>query len=268
MTVRYARDTIVAGQPAQLLTRRQLVYSRIAPTLPPLIMPMSSVLTRTVASRVEVQANGQFYTLYDFAARPGASWLTPSVVPIGPCPTELVQVIVDSVGTQLLAGHTLRWLRVHLAAPAGTSGNVLGRWTGRLYEQLGGMEYLQPQSLTCGGTDPGYIGGFTGFQATGWPAISATGGSLVLATSPARALAAGFSSYPNPSTGVLRLVLPTGLAPDARLQLLDLAGQVVRRLAVPANGQLDIRGLPAGTYVLLLLGGRQQSVLAQRLVVE
>jgi hypothetical protein len=267
LTVRYARDTVVAGQLAQLLTRSRLAHDLATPGSPSYTVPMSSVLTRTVGDRVDVWANGQFYPLYDFAALPGAGWLTPRVVPSGPCPAELVQVIVDSVGTQQVAGRSLRWLRVHLSAPAGTSGPVLGQWRGRLYEPLGSMEYLQPQSLTCAGTDPGYIGGFTSFQATGWPAIGYRNGPFVLATALARATAAGFGVYPNPSTGVCTLVIPAPRAADASLQVCTLTGQILRRLPVLATRQLDVRGLPAGTY-MLLLEGTGQPALAQRLVVQ
>lgn len=263
LTVRYVRDTVVAGQPAQLLTRSLLAHDPAYPSSQYTVR-MSSVITRAVADRVEVWANGQFYTLYNFAAPLGASWLTPRVVPSGPCPAEIVQVTVDSVGTQQLGGRTLRWLRVHLSTPAGAT--VPGYWLGRLYEQLGSMEYMQPQSPICGGTDPGYMGGFKGFRAAGWPAIGYNNG-LVLATTQARATAAGFSAYPNPGTGLFSLALPTALTSGASLRLLDLAGRVVRQLPVPASRQLDIRGLPTGTYTLVLEDAGQPA-LAHRLVVQ
>lgn len=267
LTVRYARDTVVAGQPAQLLTRNLLAYD---PAYPASTYPirMTSVVTRTVADRVDVWANGQFYTLYNFAAQPGSSWLTPRVVPSGPCLTEIVQVTVDSVGTQQVAGRPLRWFRAHLTTPTGAA--VMGSWSGRIYEQTGTVgQYMQPQSPTCGGTDPGYMGGFTGFKATGWPNIgpSTTAIGTLLSTAQTRATAAGFSAYPNPGAGLFTLAVPAALAPEATLRLLDLTGRVLRQLTVPTNRQLDIRGLPAGSYTLLLEAAGQP-VLAQRLVVQ
>ncbi len=267
LTVRYARDTVVAGQPAQLLTRNLLAYDAAYPgSVYPI--KMTSVVTRTVANRVEVWANGQFYTLYDFAAQPGSSWPTPRVVPSGPCPTELAQATVDSTGTQQVAGRSLRWLRVHLTTPSGAA--ISGNWAGRIYEQVGSVgSYMQPQSPTCGGTDPGYISGFQGFKATGWPGLgpSTTAIGTLLGTAQARAAAAGFSAYPNPGAGVFTLALPAGLAPGATLRLLDLSGRVLRQLPVPASGQLDARDLPAGCYTLLL-EATGQPALAQRLVVQ
>lgn len=267
LTVRYARDTVVAGQSAQLLTRSLLAYDPSGPASATYTIRMSSVVTRTVADRVEVLANGQFYTLYNFAAQPGSSWLTPRVVPGGPCPAEVVLVTVDSVGTRLVGGRPLRWFRAHLTSPTGAP--VLSNWTGRTYEQLGSVgQYMQPQSPTCGGTDPGYMGALTGFQATGLPSISYNAGTgALLGTAQARAMAAGFVAYPNPSSGLFTLELPASVVANASLRLLDLTGRVLRQQLVPTSRQLDVRGLPAGSYILLLLVPGQPA-LAQRLAVE
>lgn len=264
--VRYVRDTLVAGQPAQLLTRQTIAYDNQSPTAPPSTYSMSSVVTRTVADRVEVLANGQFYTLYNFAAQPGTSWLTPRVVPSGPCLTEVVQMTVDSVGTRQIGGRTLRWFRAHLTTPTGAP--VWGAWSGRIYEQLGSVQqYMQPQSPACGGTDPGYMGALTGFQATGLPSISYNASTDILLNAQTRAAAAGFVAYPNPSSGLYTLELPASLAADASLRLLDLTGRVLRQLPLPTNGQLDVRGLPIGSYTLLLIEPGQAS-LARRLLLQ
>ncbi|WP_046242860.1 T9SS type A sorting domain-containing protein [Hymenobacter terrenus] len=270
VTVRYQRDTLVAGQPAQVLTRElKTSFWVVFPTVsaPGPTYKLSNVITRVVADRVEVQANGQFYKLYDFAALPGSSWLTAPVTPQGPCPSGLVRVNVDSVGRQVVAGRSLRWFRAHLTVAPGTT--IAGYWPGRIYEQLGNVEqYMQPQSPICRGTDPGYMGPFLAFQATGVPTIgyNFTTGKL-LASATARAAAAGFSAFPIPSAGLLTLQYPSGLKPSATLRLIDLTGRFLRHLPVPASGQLDLRGLPGGSYVLLLDQAGQAS-LAQRIVVE
>ena len=266
LTVRYVRDTLVAGQPAQLLTRQLGSTSPNSPSAPTNPIRLASMVTRVVANRVEVLAQGKFYTLYDFGAPVGSSWLTPRVVPSGPCPTEQVLVTVDSVGTQLIAGRTLRWLRVHLSTPTGAP--VIGVWIGRIYEQLGNAaQYMQPQSPICLGTDPGYLGPLTAFRATGWPTIGYNGTMVtMLGTAPPRANMA-FGVYPNPGTGLLTLTGPAILAPGATLRLLDLTGRLVWHGAVPASRQLVVPGLPAGAYTLLLLQPGQPSI-AQRLAVH
>jgi hypothetical protein len=267
VTLRYVRDTLVAGQAAQLLTRTLVSYNFIGPAPgPPRTSRLPSVMTRVVASRVEVWAHGQFAPLYDFAAPVGSSWLTPRVIPYFTCPSEQVLVVVDSVGTRQIGGRSLRWFRSHLTTPTGAP--VPGGWSGRTYEQLGSVEqYMQPQSPTCGGTDPGYIGPLLSFQATGLPAISYTAATGVLLGTKQGQAAAGFTAYPNPSTGLFTLELPASLAPDAYLRLLDPTGRVWRQVPVPPSRQLDVRGLPAGAYTLLLFTAGQ-APLAQRLLVE
>lgn len=268
VTVRYQRDTLVAGQPVQLLICQirssfWVVFPTVSVPGPAYALP--SVVTRVVADRVEVLANGQFYTLYDFAALPGSSWPTAPVTPQGPCPQGLVLVTVDSVGRQQVGGRSLRWFRAHLTAPTGPQN--AGDWTGRIYEQLGNVaRYMQPQSAGCRGTDPGYMGPMVSYQATGVPVVRynpATG--TLLATAESRAVAAGFTVFPNPSTGLSSVELPAGLGPDAHLTLVDLTGRQVRAFSI--GRQLDLRGLPAGAYTLLL-SEPHQPALARRVMLE
>ncbi|MBF9144147.1 T9SS type A sorting domain-containing protein [Hymenobacter properus] len=254
ITVRYARDTVVAGQPAQVLTRQLNSVYYPGPT-PGANLYWPVVITRVVGRRVEVWAYGQFYTLYDFGALPGSTWPTVLASPANACPQarSMAQVVVDSVGTQQLAGHTLRWFRAHLL-PTGAS--TQGYWHGRVYEQVGGTEYMQPLALDCPVVDAGVIGPVFSFRATGCPTTSFVPGSgtLVLGSAQARAEAAGFAVYPNPSAGagVLRVALPAGFGPAAQLRLLDLTGRLV--LCQPARSEplLDVRGLAAGIYSLQL----------------
>lgn len=270
LTVRYVRDTLVAGQAAQLLTRRIDQCISIGPgaCLPAPSYNITSTVTRVVGDRVEVLANGQFRTLYDFAAVPGSSWLTAPVTPQGPCPSGLVLVTVDSVGRQLVAGRSLRWFRARLTAAAGTT--MAGFWPGRIYEQLGSVAYMQPQSPICRGTDPGYMGSLMSFRASGWPSIGYNPNTgTLLASAQARAEAAGFAAYPNPTggAGLLAVQLPAGLPADARLLLLDLTGRQVRQQPARPGQPLNVRGLAAGTYVLLLCGAGQPDLM-RRLVLE
>ena len=267
VTVHYNRDTVVAGQSAQVLTRRLNTVYFPGP-MPGSNIFLSSAVTRVVGDRVEVQANGQFYTLYDFAAQPGSSWLTAPVTPQGACPQGLVLVTVDSVGRQMVAGRSLRWFRARLTAAAGTT--MAGAWPGRIYEQLGAVAYMQPQSPICRGTDPGFMGPLMSFRAVDWPTIgyNSTTGTL-LTSAQTRAEAAGFTAYPNPTAGLglLAVQLPSGLPADARLLLLDITGRQVRQQPARAGQRLDVRGLAGGTYTLVLReAGRPD--LMRRLVLE
>lgn len=58
--------------------------------------------------------------------------------------------------------------------------------------------------------------------------------------------------YPNPATGLVRVVLPLPQTQLIDLQLLDLSGRLQhRQLVTPgADVQIDMAGVPAGTYLL------------------
>ncbi|WP_201978346.1 T9SS type A sorting domain-containing protein [Hymenobacter rubidus] len=272
VTVQYQRDTVVAGQPAQILTR--VIRSSFWVAFPTVSTPgpaysLPKVVTRVVNDRVEVQATGLFYTLYDFAAVRGSTWPTPMVTPFGPCASGLAQVTVDSVGRQVVGGRSLRWFRAHLTPVAGAT--MAGSWTGRIYEQLGNLaQYMQPQSPICHGTDPGYMGAFVGFRAIGWPSIgyNATSGTL-LATTQARAEAAGFTVYPNPTagTGFLTVQLSPSTNPEAQLTVLDITGRPVMQQKAVAGHTMDVRSLAPGIYTLRL-SAPGTATLFQRVVLE
>jgi hypothetical protein len=57
---------------------------------------------------------------------------------------------------------------------------------------------------------------------------------------------------PNPTEGWLSVVGP--VQPD-QFQITDLAGRVLHSGTWPRSGQLDLRGLAAGTYVVELQHG-------------
>jgi hypothetical protein len=271
LTVQYQRDTLVAGLPAQVLTRvLRTSFWVYYPTVsaPGSTYRLSNVITRVVGDRVEVQANGQFYTLYDFGALRGSSWLTVPVTPQGACPAGVVQVTVDSVGRQTVAGRSLRWFRAHLTAGSGT--NIAGSWSGRIYEQLGNvMQYMQPQSPICRGTDPGYMGSLIGFRASGWPSIGYNATSGVLLSAQARATTAGFTVFPNPSAGSghINVQLTATIGPGAQLYLLDLTGRQVLMQNAIVGESIDVSSLSLGTYTLRLRSPGMAD-LYQRIVLE
>ena len=55
-------------------------------------------------------------------------------------------------------------------------------------------------------------------------------------------------AYPNPTTDAVTLTMPTTLG--QLVSILDLSGREVRRIEASATGQVSLRGLPAGTYLL------------------
>jgi hypothetical protein len=231
VTLRYAGDTLLGGHQAQ-----RLRYSD--PTMPTKYVRVSN-------DSLYSWHDGRYILLYRFDARPGDSWQTYAGHAYDICPQMPVTLTVDNVGTQVIGGRSLRWLSVRVSMPS--QGGAL-----RIYDGIGSISGWHPYSPGCGGTDPDYLY-LRSFQAPGWPAVGAgtTGELQVLATAEARAAQAGFTAYPNPTAGLLTLQSATPLA-AARVTLRDLTGRQLRQQPVPASGQLDLRGLPGGTYLLTL----------------
>jgi len=91
------------------------------------------------------------------------------------------------------------------------------------------------------------------------------------ATATAAAATTSLLVYPNPAHRSFTISLPLKAPQTAEIVLIDALGRPVRRqsLLLPAAGAsapVDVRGLPAGVYVLKLQTGHQ--ALTQRLVIE
>ncbi|WP_165903777.1 T9SS type A sorting domain-containing protein [Hymenobacter gummosus] len=274
LTMSYAGPTTVAGQPAMRYDRTLLTKMRMS-SQPAQQTTLPGLVLRADADRLYVLANDQqFYTLFNFAAQVGDSWLTPASQPQAVCASTLVRLRVDSVGTAVVGGVSRRWLRLRLQTQAGQQPTFDRPWGGRIYEGLGPTQaYLLPQGVVdCGGTDPGYLGGMMCFRATGQPTVY--GGSaqqcssIVTAATEQQAQRLGFEVYPNPSQGELTLRLPVAVGPQATVELRDLTGRCLLRAALPATGKLDVRQLPKGLYALSLHLPDQATPATRRVVLE
>ena len=84
---------------------------------------------------------------------------------------------------------------------------------------------------------------------------------------PTRAAAqlAGFSAYPNPTTGPLRVEVPTGFG-LREIQVRNALGQLVRRQAAGGTAAVNLAGLAPGLYLLRAQG--MNSVLSQTVEVR
>ncbi|GAB3725752.1 hypothetical protein GCM10027594_07280 [Hymenobacter agri] len=143
-------------------------------------------------------------------------------------------------------------------------------------QQAGGVSYDEASSLLVNGSNV-YVAGFFGSSVAAFGTTTlinpdASGylgflASLTDATLTATTAAIGplepAQLFPNPAHHTVTLRLPVGTVP-APLILTDALGRAVRRYPAPISPEtsLDLRGLPAGLYLLRGVG------LAQRLVVE
>lgn len=239
--MRYSGDVVLRGRRVQVLSR--------SGTTPLGSQGLPTLFTYQSGDSLYFLHDSTFVLLYRFDAQPGDSWTTYSSHANGTCPQIPVRFTVDSVGVQQLAGRAVRWESVRLTTAYGTQ-----PW-GRIYEGIGGLWGFLPSAPMCGGTCPDYVGQLRSYAATGQPTLTPApnGWTLrpLLATE-ARATQAGFVAWPNPTAGLLRLQVPPAMQAGARLAVYDVAGRQLNEQALPASGQLDLRGWPSGTYVLTL----------------
>ena len=147
----------------------------------------------------------------------------------------------------------------------GAAANRIARWNGTAWSPLGTGVSNVVNGLTVGPTGKLYVGGAFTTTGDGSKAMAHVGiydPNAPLATKATVATPAA-QFFPNPADGTATLRLPAG-APRQPLLLSDALGRLVRQYPAPAGPEavLDLRGLPAGTYVV------RCGELSQRLVVE
>jgi sarcosine oxidase gamma subunit len=81
-------------------------------------------------------------------------------------------------------------------------------------------------------------------------------GAQVLAGRPAQPVA-GLTLYPNPASQSATIGLAS--AAPASAQVLDALGRLASTQALPSSGQLDLRGLAPGPYVVRVQQGEAVS---------
>ncbi|MBO2009354.1 T9SS type A sorting domain-containing protein [Hymenobacter negativus] len=153
----------------------------------------------------------------------------------------------------------------YLSQAGGIPVNQVAKWNGTAWSPLGTGVNRQVYALATAPTGKIYVGG--DFTTTGdgsklMARFAIYDPNAPLATAAAKATPAA-QLFPNPAHGAATLRLPAG-APRPPLTLTDALGRVVRRYpaSATAEAELDLRSLPAGTYVV------RCGAYSQRLVVE
>lgn len=107
--------------------------------------------TYSDTDKVYIFKHNQFYTLYDFAALPGATWTVPEIKNYTGCDTVGI-IKVDSIGTTIINSEILRYICVSLNDTSQKWG-----WNAKIVEKIGPIksysnyDYLFPVKFDyCG----------------------------------------------------------------------------------------------------------------------
>ncbi|MBH8557791.1 T9SS type A sorting domain-containing protein [Hymenobacter negativus] len=222
----------------------------------------STILALAVATNGDLYAAGSFNQAGGVAANRVARWNGSTWSPLG---TGLGTLVSDAGFALAVAPNGDLYAAGQFTQSGGVATNYIARWNGTSWSALGTGLNNAPADLVVGANGKLYAGGIfttTGDGRKASPYFAIYDPAATLSTTTARATPAA-QLYPNPAHGTATLRLPAG-APRQPLTLTDALGRPVRRYPAPtsAEAELDLRGLPAGTYVV------RCGQLSQRLVVE
>jgi len=80
--------------------------------------------------------------------------------------------------------------------------------------------------------------------------------AILLTSTPLPTLPAGLTLFPNPTDGLLRVRSEDPSLWPLDIQMFGAGGQLIRRMVMPGNGDIDLSILPAGVYWLHVKGAK------------
>ena len=221
------------------------------------------VVSLAVAGNGDVYAGGYFTQAGGAAANAVARWNGTAWSPLG---MGVSWGNSNGVHALAVAGNGDVYAGGLFPQAGGAAANNIAKWNGTAWSPLGTGTNGGVEEVAFGPTGKLYVGG--GFTATGDDSKAMANFGVYdpnapLAAAPAALATPAAQLFPNPAHGTATLRLPAG-APRLPLTLSDALGRVLRRYPAPTGAEavLDLRGLPAGTYMV------RCGAFSQRLVVE
>jgi hypothetical protein len=259
----YIGDTLIGTNLCKILDKKLYSYSPIT-QLDTISLPAE--YTYSDADKVYIYRFNSFYTLYDFSASVGDSIIIPGTNQYSSSVCDSVGAVkVDSVGTMLINGLSLRYISV---SPTPTS---KWGWNARIVEKIGPLynynsssfSYLFPIKLDyCGMALDEYPegGSLRCYQDDGFLPYSAGLASDCdyIATDISEQTETGKTIfiYPNPSNGEMTISTSKPLEQNASFEVYDIAGRLVKSLPIDLSfTQVKISlNLSPGIYNYKLIG--------------
>ena len=217
-------------------------------------LPSSSPRNRAVPTALRLNPSGLYLGGYftgrmQFAGQPPLAAAAPNVDD-------------GFVAKYDLSGTTCQWVATARNAPTALISSS--------YAQVADVAVLPSGTVVAGGNFGSYTSPLT-LGSTTFTAGSISDiflGHLDAVTGlPEKApqVRAELTAWPNPAREQVQLRLPAG-TPPGMARLLDALGREVRHMPVNGETTLDVRGLPAGVYVLRVAAGPR--IFTRRLVVQ
>ena len=222
----------------------------------------ATVYTLAVAGNGDVYAGGSFTIAWGAVANKVAKWNGTAWSALG---TGAANGVNGTVSALTVASNGDVYVSGQFSQAGGAAASSVAKFNGTAWSTLGTGLSAPANALAVGQNGKFYAGGTFKTTGDGSKAMAHFGiydSTAPLATAGATRTAP-VALFPNPAHGTATLRLPAG-TPRLPLTLTDALGRIVRRYPAPAgpDATLDLRGLPAGVYMVSC------GQVTQRLVVE
>jgi len=254
--IEYTGDTIITSITCKKL--KKTAYWHDLAFLSSDTAVVGTEYTYADTNKVYIYKHNQFYTLYDFAALPGATWTVPEIKNYAGCDTIGV-IKVDSVGTTVINSETLRYICVSLMDTAQKWG-----WSAKIVEKIGPIksysnyDYLFPVKFDyCGMIVDELIEGgrfrcYSDSSSFAYSSNIAPSCDFITSTNDFSYLADDVNVFPNPNLGTFTIDL--GLENNViELRLTNSVGETIVQKQMNHQNRFTFENIPHGTYILSLL---------------
>jgi hypothetical protein len=256
----YSKDTMILGKMCQELqilsydfeeNSSHVIFLARMDTLP-------ERYTSVNGDTVFYLNDGHFNVLYNFGAQPGDTWDLGINSNQRFCTSSFV--VVDSIGTDTINGHALRWLKIH------SSYHSSAGFEGKIYERFGASEpYLFPMENFCDSTviADTDIFSFSCYEDNSFTIYNPKGTNCErwLSVKEIQNEISSFILFPNPVTDYLKVIAD----PIEKINEVQIINSQGIKVLVARSKLIDLRALPAGIYSVIL-NKKSGEIISQRVV--
>lgn len=273
--ISYIGDTTINSIPCKILEKKIFQYSPLSGFD---TITLNQEYTYSDANKVYIYRFNNFYTLYDFSANIGDSIMVPgnNQYSFEGC-DSVGYVKVDSIGTMVINGLTLRYISV---SPTSTS---QWGWKCRIVEKIGPLynylnnaepyNYLFPNKLDyCGMQmdelhEGGFLRCYTEQNGFSYHEHSYTSDCDYIFTEINEIVNtdSDIKVFPNPTNNIIKIAFNLNLKQSVQISLFDIMGKLIFYKNIPeakiVNESIDLSNYPSGLYLIKLKANNQKTII-------